>query len=64
MNRSWILVKREPSFTYAKIMQTVIIGLLMMGAFWKLNDYNDSSDVEDMSGAIYYMCITQMTFNF
>ena len=64
MNRSWILVKREPAFTFAKIMQTVIIGFLMIGAFWKLNDYSTATSVKDMAGAIYYMCITQMTFNF
>ena len=64
MHRSWIFAKREPRLSRAKIMQTFIIGLLMMGAFWQVNDYSSESSVQNMAGAIYYMTITQMMFNF
>jgi hypothetical protein len=58
MHRSWIFAKREPRLSRAKIMQTFIIGLLMMGAFWQVNDYSSQSSVQNMAGAIYYMTIT------
>ena len=64
MHRSWTLAKREPRLSRAKILQTLIIGLLMMGAFWQVNNYTSATSVKDMAGAIYYMTITQMMFNF
>ena len=36
----------------------------MMGAFWQVNNYTSATSVKDMAGAIYYMTITQMMFNF
>jgi len=45
MKRSWTLVKREPRLSRAKIFQSILIGCLMMGAFWQVNDYNSVVDV-------------------
>lgn len=64
MSRSWILAKREPRLSRAKLMQTFIVGLLMVGAFWQVNDYSSKIQVQDMAGAIYFMTIVQMFLNF
>lgn len=45
-------------------MQTFIVGLLMVGAFWQVNDYSSKIQVQDMAGAIYFMTIVQMFLNF
>ena len=45
MFRSWTLAKREPRLSRAKLIQTTIVGILMMGAFWQVNDYNSASSV-------------------
>ena len=45
-------------------MQTFIVGLLMVGAFWQVNDYSSKIQVQDMAGAIYFMTIVQMLLNF
>lgn len=63
MARSWILAKREPRLSRAKLLQTFIVGVLMVGAFWQVNDYSDI-EVQDMAGAIYFMTIVQMFLNF
>ena len=42
MHRSWLLAKREPRLSRAKILQTLVVGILMMGAFWQVNDFEDS----------------------
>merc|ERR1712051_245909 len=42
MSRSWVLAKREPRLSRAKILQTVVVGILMMGAFWQVNDFEES----------------------
>ena len=47
MSRSWVLAKREPRLSRAKIMQTVVVGILMMGAFWQVNDFEDSGISEE-----------------
>ena len=41
MNRAWVLAKRDPRLSRAKIFQTVAVVLFMMPVFWQLNDYND-----------------------
>lgn len=64
MHRSWILAKREPRLSRAKILQTFIVCLLMIPVFWQLNDYEDPQTVQDMAGAIYFMTILQMFLNF
>jgi hypothetical protein len=45
MFRSWTLAKREPRLSRAKLVQTTIVGVLMMGAFWQVNDYDSKSSV-------------------
>lgn len=60
MSRSWTLAKREPRLSRAKIFQSILIGLLMMGAFWQVNDYSSAVEVANMAGAIYYMTIVQV----
>ena len=64
MHRSWTLAKREPRLSRAKIMQTMVVAILMMGAFWQVNDYNSDQTVSDMAGAIYFMTVVQMFLNF
>ena len=64
MHRSWTLAKREPRLSRAKIFQSVVVALLMMGAFWQVNDYNSATSVQDMAGAIYFMTLVQMQLNF
>ena len=64
MHRSWTLAKREPRLSRAKIIQTTIVSILMMGAFWQVNDYDDVQTVSDMAGAIYFMTVVQMFLNF
>ena len=44
MSRSWILAKREPRLSRAKILQTTITGILMMGSFWQVNENLDYED--------------------
>ena len=44
MHRSWTLAKREPRLSRAKILQTVIVSILMMGAFWQVNNYAEGED--------------------
>lgn len=34
MSRSWILAKREPRLSRAKIIQTTVVALLMGMCFW------------------------------
>ena len=60
MHRSWTLAKREPRLSRAKILQTSVVAILMMGAFWQVNDYNSAQSVQDMAGAIYYMTVVQV----
>jgi len=69
MSRSWTLAKREPRLSRAKILQTAIVGFLMIPVFWQLNDFTNFNQVGDtgffewqvacqnMSGAIYFMTI-------
>jgi len=57
MHRSWTLAKREPRLSRAKLIQTIIVCILMMGAFWQVNDYESDTSVNDMTGAIYFMTI-------
>ena len=64
MSRSWILAKREPRLSRAKLLQTFIVAVLMIGAFWQVNDYTSAIEVQDMAGAIYFMTIVQMFLNF
>jgi len=64
MSRSWTLAKREPRLSRAKLLQTIIVGVLMMGAFWQVNDYASAQSVQDMAGAIYFMTVVQMFLNF
>ena len=64
MHRSWTLAKREPRLSRAKIFQTTLVALLMMGVFWQVNDYSSAISVQDMAGAIYFMTILQMFLNF
>ena len=64
MSRSWTLAKREPRLSRAKLLQTIIVAILMIGAFWQVNDYDSKSSVQDMAGAIYFMTIVQMFLNF
>jgi len=64
MMRSWTLAKREPRLSRAKLLQTVIVSLLMMGAFWQVNDYSSIVEVNNMVGAIYFMTVVQMFLNF
>ena len=78
MSRSWILAKREPRLSRAKILQTTITGILMMGSFWQVNENLDYEDplnpdyasemraqaVADMIGAMYFMTVVQMYLNF
>lgn len=64
MFRSWTLAKREPRLSRAKILQTTIVGILMMGAFWQVNDFKSEISTQDMAGAIYFMTVVQMFLNF
>jgi hypothetical protein len=64
MNRSWTLAKREPRLSRAKILQTVIVAILMLGCFWQVNNYDTNTSVENMAGAIYFMTVVQMFLNF
>lgn len=64
MHRSWTLAKREPRLSRAKLLQTIIVAVLMMGSFWQVNDYDSKTSVQDMAGAIYFMTIVQMFLNF
>ena len=64
MHRSWTLAKREPRLSRAKLIQTTIVSILMMGAFWQVNNYDDTQSVNDMAGAIYFMTVVQMFLNF
>ena len=45
MHRSWTLAKRDPRLSRAKILQTVIVALLMLGTFWQVNDYESKVSV-------------------
>ena len=45
MHRSWTLAKREPRLSRAKILQSVVVAILMMGAFWQVNDYDSPISV-------------------
>jgi len=38
--RSWILSKREPRISRAKILQTLVVALFLIPVFWQLNDYS------------------------
>lgn len=64
MHRSWTLAKREPRLSRAKLIQTTVVAILMMGAFWQVNDYSSAQSVQDMAGAIYFMTVVQMFLNF
>jgi len=64
MHRSWTLAKREPRLSRAKILQTIIVGLLMIGTFWKVNNFETYQGVLDCAGALYFLTIVQMFLNF
>lgn len=36
----------------------------MIPCFWQLNDYGDKTSVESMVGAMYFLTMMQMLFNF
>ena len=44
-SRSWVLARRDPRLSRAKILNTTVIGLLMMGAFWQINNFSTMTDV-------------------
>ncbi len=71
MHRSWILAKREPRLSRAKIIQTSVVAILMACCFWNVsgNLYSDDPDarqqsVDDVIGAVYFMTVVQMYLNF
>lgn len=41
MSRSWILAKREPRLSRAKVLQCLVMIFLMLGTFWQVNDFSD-----------------------
>lgn len=45
MGRSWTLATREPRLSRAKLLQTIIVAILMMGAFWQVNDYSSPQSI-------------------
>ena len=64
LKRSWIMSKREPKLSRAKIFQTIVVTLLMMPVFWQLNNYVDETECVNMAGAIYFLAILQTFLNF
>ena len=50
-------MKREPRLSRAKILQTTIVAVLMLGTFFQVNDYSSPVAVQNMAGAIYFMTI-------
>lgn len=63
-SRSWIMAKREPRLSRAKILQTIIVALFMIPVFWQLNDYTSETSNYSMVGAIYFTTVLQMFLNF
>jgi ABC-type multidrug transport system ATPase subunit len=58
--RSWILAKREPRLSRAKILQTLIVALFMMSVFGGLGfstKLTSLSDVQSMAGGIYFTTV-------
>ena len=64
LKRSWIMSKREPKLSRAKIFQTIVVTLLMMPVFWQLNHFKDYTMCVNMAGAIYFLAILQTFLNF
>jgi ABC-type multidrug transport system permease subunit len=70
--RSWILAKREPRLSRAKILQTVIVALFMMTVFAGLGNLSNIGDIngqgatdsQSLAGAIYFTTVLQMFLNF
>ena len=42
----------------------MIVAILMIGTFWKVNKFETQQGVLDCAGAIYFMTIVQMFLNF
>ena len=65
--RSWILAKREPRLSRAKILQTVVVALFMMSVFGGLGfgtNLTSISNAQSMAGGIYFTTVLQMFLNF
>jgi len=71
-HRSWILAKREPRLSRAKILQTVVVALFMCSVFVHLGRPDNLSGsgaagyskVQSLAGAIYFTTVLQMFLNF
>jgi len=63
-SRSWILAKREPRLSRARLLQTVVVALFMVPVFWQLDNYSTLINVKSMTGAIYFSAVVQMFLNF
>lgn len=58
------MASRDPRLSRAKLFQTVAVVLFMIPCFWQLNDYSDPVSVASMVGAMYFLTMMQMLFNF
>lgn len=63
------LLRREAIFNYrdkrelrARILRQIVIGLLIIPVFWKLNG-NTRADIYGLAGAIYFMVTNQFMMN-
>ncbi|XP_050431841.1 protein white [Adelges cooleyi] len=57
--RSWLSVKKEPTITKVRIVQTVMVASLISFIFY--NQHPDQDGVTNINGALF-MCISNMTF--
>lgn len=63
--RSWILAKREPRLSRAKVLQVFIVACFMVPVFWQIAaTFETPVDVQNVTGAIYFTCVLQMYTNF
>ena len=64
MGRSWLMAKRDPRLSRAKLFQTIAVIIFMVPCFWQLNDYDSVESIQSMVGSMYFLTMMQMLFNF
>ena len=60
MKRDYYALTRDPRQLRVRMIRSIIVGLLIIAVFWKLNGTR-KSDIMGMSGALFFVC-TNLVF--
>jgi hypothetical protein len=55
MKRDYYALTRDPKQFRVRMIRSIVVGLLIIAVFWKLNG-TSKSDIMGMSGALFFVC--------